>query len=80
MQVLIWNRKEKFKSNKEKEMDNMIYSRIAAIQSEIDFIGKDKQVQSGGSYRYRGVDQVLNTLHPYLRSIRFLLFPKCRKF
>lgn len=35
-----------------------IYESIAKIQSEIDFIGKDKQVKEGGNYRYRGVDQI----------------------
>lgn len=60
-------------------MDNMIYSRIAAIQSEIDFIGKDKQVQSGGSYRYRGVDQVLNTLHPLFAKYKVFSVPEVQE-
>ncbi len=60
-------------------MDNMIYSRIAAIQSEIDFIGKDKQVQSGGSYRYRGVDQVLNTLHPLFAQYKVFAVPEVQE-
>ena len=45
-------------------MEGVIYKKLAAVQADVDFIGKDKQVQSGGTYKYRGVDQVLNTLHP----------------
>lgn len=40
-----------------------IYESIAAVQSDVDFIGKDKKAQTQ-NYKYRGVDQVLNTLHP----------------
>ena len=45
-------------------MEGVIYKKLVAVQADVDFIGKDKQVQSGGTYKYRGVDQVLNTLHP----------------
>lgn len=53
-----------------------IYESIAAVQSDVDFIGKDKQVQSGGSYKYRGVDQVLNTLHPLFAKHKVFAVPE----
>lgn len=53
-----------------------IYESITAVQSEVDFIGKDKQVQSGGSYKYRGVDQVLNTLHPLFAKHKIFAVPE----
>ncbi len=53
-----------------------IYESIAAVQSDVEFIGKDKQVQSGGSYKYRGVDQVLNTLHPLFAKHKVFAVPE----
>lgn len=53
-----------------------IYESIAAVQADVDFIGKDKQVQSGGSYKYRGVDQVLNTLHPLFAKHKVFVVPE----
>lgn len=53
-----------------------IYQSITAVQSEVEFIGKDKQVQSGGSYKYRGVDQVLNTLHPLFAKHKIFSVPE----
>ncbi len=53
-----------------------IFESIAAIQGDVDFIGKDKQVQSGGSYKYRGVDQVLNTLHPLFAKNKVFAVPE----
>lgn len=53
-----------------------IYESIAAVQSDVDFIGKNKQVQSGGSYKYRGVDQVLNTLHPLFAKHKVFAVPE----
>ena len=53
-----------------------IYESVAAVQSDVDFIGKDKQVQSGGTYKYRGVDQVLNTLHPLFAKHKVFAVPE----
>ena len=56
--------------------EGKIYERIASVQSDVEFIGKDKQVQSGGSYKYRGVDQVLNTLHPLFSKHKIFAVPE----
>lgn len=53
-----------------------IYESIAEVQADVDFIGKNKQVQSGGSYKYRGVDQVLNTLHPLFAKHKVFAVPE----
>lgn len=53
-----------------------IYESITAIQADIDFIGKDKVTQSGSRYKYRGVDQVLNTLHPLFAKHKVFAVPE----
>lgn len=42
-----------------------IYSAIAAIQRDIDAIGKTKRNQSQG-FNFRGIDDVYNAIHPLL--------------
>lgn len=53
-----------------------IYESIAAIQADVDFIGKDKQTTGQTSYKYRGVDQVLNTLHPLFAKHKVFAVPE----
>ena len=53
-----------------------IYESIAAVQADVDFIGKDKQTQSGAKFKYRGVDQVLNTLHPLFAKHKVFTVPE----
>ena len=53
-----------------------IYESIAAVQADVDFIGKDRQTQSGGRFKYRGVDQVLNTLHPLFAKHKVFAIPE----
>lgn len=53
-----------------------IYESIAAIQSDVEFIGKDKTTQSGSKFKYRGVDQVLNTLHPLFAKHKVFAVPE----
>lgn len=53
-----------------------IYESIAAIQVDVDFIGKEKQTQSGAKFKYRGVDQVLNTLHPLFGKHKVFAVPE----
>ncbi len=58
------------------EGKELIYEKIAAVQADVDFIGKDKQVQSDGSYKYRSVDQVLNALHPLFAKHKIFAVPE----
>lgn len=53
-----------------------IYESIAAIQADVDFIGKDKQTETGQKFKYRGVDQVLNTLHPLFVKHKVFAVPE----
>ena len=53
-----------------------IYESIAAVQADVDFIGKDRQTQSGSRFKYRGVDQVLNTLHPLFAKHKVFAVPE----
>ena len=53
-----------------------IYESIAAVQADIDFIGKDKQTKTGATFKYRGVDQVLNTLHPLFAKHKVFAVPE----
>lgn len=53
-----------------------IFESIAAVQADVDFIGKDKQTQSGSKFKYRGVDQVLNTLHPLFSKHKVFAVPE----
>lgn len=53
-----------------------IYESIAAVQADVDFIGKKKETQSGSRFKYRGVDQVLNTLHPLFAKHKVFAVPE----
>lgn len=53
-----------------------IYESISAIQADVDFIGKEKETQSGSRFKYRGVDQVLNTLHPLFAKHKVFAVPE----
>lgn len=53
-----------------------IYQSLAAVQADVDFIGKDKETKTGNTYRYRGVDQVLNTLHPLFAKHKVIAVPE----
>lgn len=59
----------------EKEMDKKIYPAICAITKEIGAIGKDKKnVQQ--NFMFRGIDQVMNTLHPLLAEFGVFVLPE----
>ena len=58
----------------DKKLSN-IYESICAITADIDFIGKDKR-SPGVSYKYRGVDQIYNTLHPLFAKYKVFPIPE----
>lgn len=53
-----------------------IYESIAAVQADVGFIEKEKETQSGSRFKYRGVDQVLNTLHPLFAKHKVFAVPE----
>lgn len=57
-------------------MENpQIYKALCAIQKEIGAIGKDKKNQQQG-FMFRGIDQVMNTLHPILAEFGVVVIPE----
>jgi hypothetical protein len=53
-----------------------IYESMTAILGDVDAITKDKKTESGSIYKYRGVDQVLNTLHPLFAKYKVFCIPE----
>lgn len=54
-----------------------IIKALAQIQREIDYIGKDKRNQQQG-WNFRGVDDVMNTLHPILAKYGVIVIPEVK--
>lgn len=53
----------------------LIYKEIAAILKEVCAIGKDKKNLQQG-FMFRGIDQVMNTLHPLLSEFGVFVVPE----
>lgn len=53
-----------------------IYESISAVQADVDFIGKENETKRGNKFKYRGVDQVLNTLHPLFAKYKVFAVPE----
>lgn len=57
-------------------MENgQIYKSLCAIQKEIGAIGKNKR-SPGVTYSYRGIDDVMNELHPLLAEYGVTIVPE----
>ena len=54
---------------------NGIYKALTAIQNEIGAIGKNKR-SPGVTYAYRGIDDVMNELHPLLAEFGVTIVPE----
>lgn len=54
-----------------------VYPAIAAVQAEIEPLGisKDKTATTGGSYKYRGVDAVLDSFAGPMARAKLLILP-----
>lgn len=56
-------------------MENkQIYTSLAAIMSEISFIGKNKTNQQQG-FKYRGIDDIMNELHGLFAKNSIIILP-----
>lgn len=55
--------------------DMKIFRQINAIMADINAIGKDRQNQQQG-FMFRGIDQVMNTLHPILVKHGVVIVPE----
>lgn len=57
-------------------MSNLIYKKMSQVMAEIGAIGKDqKNVQQG--FKFRGVDQFVNSLYPALVKHGVFMSPRC---
>jgi len=52
-----------------------IHKAILDIQSEINHIGKDQRTTGGAIYNFRGIDDVMNAVHPLLAKHRVFVTP-----
>jgi len=57
-----------------------VYERLAKVQEEIGAVGKDgkvrpKQGQKGPAFNYRGIEQLMNALHPILAKYGVIIVP-----
>ncbi|MFW9601802.1 MAG: ERF family protein [Prevotella sp.] len=55
-----------------------IYKAMAGVMAEVDAIGKDKTNSQQG-FKYRGIDQVYNSLNPLLAKHKIFTLPKVIK-
>jgi hypothetical protein len=55
-----------------------IYQAMAKILADVDHIGKDRKAEMGnaGSYKFRGIDDVYNTLHSSFAKYKVFLLPR----
>lgn len=58
------------------DMQPKIYAAIADIMNEVGAIGKEKKNAQQG-FMYRGIDDVMNVLHPLFAKYRVFLVPEC---
>ena len=47
-----------------------IYEAVAGMLEDIGFIGKDKECTQGARFRFRGIDDVYNSIHPLLAKYK----------
>ena len=54
----------------------MIYKAIAGVMEDIGAVGKEKEFRSNqGSYKFRGIDDVMNALHPAMVRNKIFVVP-----
>lgn len=56
--------------------DKLIYKAIIGVMEDIGAVSKEKDYRSNqGSYKYRGVDDVMNALHPAMVKHKIFMAP-----
>lgn len=55
-------------------MSSLIFEQMVKVMSEVDAIGKDKTNQTQ-NFKYRGIDQVYNSLNPLLAKHKIFTMP-----
>ena len=67
---------EKLEVQTQKEDYPRIYSLMALAAGQIGAVTKDKRTQQGDKYFYRGIDDVMNALHPVLAELGITIIPE----
>lgn len=57
-------------------MNNLIYKKMSDVMKEIGHVGKDQKNQAQG-FKFRGIDQFVNTLYPALCKHGVFMTPRC---
>lgn len=58
------------------ETRGLIYKAIAGVMDDIGVVGKEKEFKSNqGSYKFRGIDDVMNALHPAMVKNKIFVVP-----
>lgn len=57
-------------------MSNLIFKKMSQVMTEIGSIGKDQKNQAQG-FKFRGIDQFVNSLYPALTKHGVFMAPRC---
>lgn len=57
----------------------LIYKKMSLVMNDIGSVKKDQKNQAQG-FKFRGVDQFVNALHPALTKHGVFMAPKCHRF
>lgn len=57
-------------------MSNLIYKKMSEVMKDIGSIGKDQKNAAQG-FKFRGIDQFVNTLYPALTKHGVFMTPRC---
>lgn len=60
-------------------MSNLIYKKMSDVMKDVGHIGKDQKNQAQG-FKFRGIDQFVNALHPALNKHGVFMTPRAVRF
>lgn len=52
-----------------------VHEAITEVTRRVEYIAKDRTASQGGSYKYRGIDDVFTALHPILADVGLVIMP-----
>jgi hypothetical protein len=62
--------------SKEKLMSNLVFKKMVEVMREIGVVGKNQKNTAQG-FRFRGIDDMINALHPALTKYGVFMAPRC---
>ena len=60
-------------------MSNLIYKKMSDVMKDVGHIGKDQKNTAQG-FKFRGIDQFVNALHPALNKHGVFMTPRAVRF